>query len=56
MDDRISPNAGDCADSLKLVQELLQEREANLKLQEVNRQKIVFLASATHELKTSGTF
>ncbi len=42
------------------VQELLQEREityrnllaAYLKLQEVNRQKTVFLGSAAHELKT----
>ncbi len=42
------------------VQELLQEREityrnllaAYLRLQEVNRQKTVFLASAAHELKT----
>ena len=42
------------------VQELLQEREityrnllaAYLKLQEVNRQKTVFLATAAHELKT----
>jgi signal transduction histidine kinase len=42
------------------VQELLQEREityrnllaAYLKLQDVNRQKTVFLASAAHELKT----
>jgi signal transduction histidine kinase len=34
------------------VQELLQEREAYLKLQEVNRRNIVFLASAAHELKT----
>jgi signal transduction histidine kinase len=42
------------------VQELLQEREityrnllaAYLKLQEVSRQKTVFLASAAHELKT----
>ncbi len=42
------------------VQELLQDREvtyrnllaAYLKLQEVNRQKTVFLASAAHELKT----
>src|SRR6266446_6704347 len=42
------------------VQELLQEREityrnllaAYLKLQELNRQKTVFLASAAHELKT----
>jgi len=42
------------------IQELLQEREityrnllaAYLRLQEVNRQKTVFLASAAHELKT----
>ena len=42
------------------VQSLLQEREityrnllaAYLRLQEVNRQKTVFLASAAHELKT----
>src|SRR6202022_1200153 len=42
------------------VQEMLQEREityrnllaAYLRLQEVNRQKTVFLASAAHELKT----
>src|SRR5260221_11990738 len=42
------------------VQELLQEREitnrnllaAYLKLQEMNQQKTVFLASAEHELKT----
>ena len=42
------------------VQELLQEREityrnllaAYLKIQEINRQKTVFLASAAHELKT----
>jgi signal transduction histidine kinase len=48
-------------DSTQLtVQELLQEREityrnllaAYLRLQEVNRQKTVFLASAAHELKT----
>jgi signal transduction histidine kinase len=50
---------GDVATQLT-VQELLQEREityrnllaAYLKLQEVNRQKTVFLASAAHELKT----
>ena len=50
---------GDPATQLT-VQELLQEREityrnllaAYLKLQEVNRQKTVFLASAAHELKT----
>ncbi len=54
--ERPSPDA-----SMQLtVQELLQEREityrnllaAYLKLQEVNRQKTVFLASAAHELKT----
>jgi|SRR5690242_1306889 len=53
------PAAGDPATQLT-VQELLQEREityrnllaAYLKLQEVNRQKTVFLASAAHELKT----
>ena len=53
------PSAGDLATQLT-VQELLQEREityrnllaAYLKLQEVNRQKTVFLASAAHELKT----
>jgi signal transduction histidine kinase len=51
-----APDSG----SLPTVQELLQEREityrnllaAYLKLQEVNRQKTVFLASAAHELKT----
>jgi signal transduction histidine kinase len=48
------------AASQHTVQELLQEREityrnllaAYLRLQEVNRQKTVFLASAAHELKT----
>lgn len=53
------PAASDPATQLT-VQELLQEREityrnllaAYLKLQEVNRQKTVFLASAAHELKT----
>jgi signal transduction histidine kinase len=52
----ILPDAG----TQLTVQELLQEREityrnllaAYLKLQEVNRQKTVFLASAAHELKT----
>lgn len=52
-------HAADAATQLT-VQELLQEREityrnllaAYLKLQEVNRQKTVFLASAAHELKT----
>src|SRR5216683_1203335 len=51
--------AGSIATQLT-VQELLQEREityrnllaAYWKLQEVNRQKTVFLASAAHELKT----
>ncbi len=54
-----STSAADTATQLT-VQELLQEREityrnllaAYLKLQEVNRQKTVFLASAAHELKT----
>ena len=55
--------AADTAEEAKArhtVQELLQEREityrnllaAYLRLQEVNRQKTVFLASAAHELKT----
>ena len=51
---------GEAAATQLTVQELLQEREityrnllaAYLKLQEVNRQKTVFLASAAHELKT----
>jgi signal transduction histidine kinase len=50
----------DEADMRRTVQELMQEREityrnllaAYLRLQEVNRQKTVFLASAAHELKT----
>ena len=50
----------DEAEMRKKVQELMQEREityrnllaAYLRLQEVNRQKTVFLASAAHELKT----
>jgi len=54
-----APPRPDAATQLT-VQELLQEREityrnllaAYLKLQEVNRQKTVFLASAAHELKT----
>src|ERR1700730_15093492 len=54
-----TPTAPDPATQIT-VQELLQEREityrnllaAYLKLQEVNRQKTVFLASAAHELKT----
>src|SRR5438094_8073773 len=54
-----TPSGPDAATQLT-VQELLQEREityrnllaAYLKLQEVNRQKTVFLASAAHELKT----
>jgi len=56
---RAEDSAADPATQLT-VQELLQEREityrnllaAYLKLQEVNRQKTVFLASAAHELKT----
>jgi two-component system, NtrC family, sensor kinase len=55
--------AGDFLDEKEMrqkVQELMQEREityrnllaAYLRLQEVNRQKTVFLGSAAHELKT----
>ncbi len=52
--------AGDEAHMRETVQELMQEREityrnllaAYLRLQEANRQKTVFLASAAHELKT----
>jgi signal transduction histidine kinase len=51
---------GNEAEMRQTVQELMQEREityrnllaAYLRLQEVNRQKTVFLASAAHELKT----
>ena len=50
----------DAAEMRQTVQELMQEREityrnllaAYLRLQEANRQKTVFLASAAHELKT----
>jgi len=53
-------NGNGPASTQHTVQELLQEREityrnllaAYLRLQEVNRQKTVFLASAAHELKT----
>ena len=52
--------SGDAASIQQTVGDLLQEREvtyrnllaAYLRLQEVNRQKTVFLASAAHELKT----
>jgi signal transduction histidine kinase len=52
--------SADEAEMRQTVQELMQEREityrnllaAYLRLQEVNRQKTVFLASAAHELKT----
>lgn len=55
----VSPTT-DEAEMRQTVQELMQEREityrnllaAYLRLQEVNRQKTVFLASAAHELKT----
>ncbi|MGH9775389.1 MAG: sensor histidine kinase [Candidatus Acidiferrales bacterium] len=59
--DPLPPKAPeDEADIRKTVRELIQEREityrnllaAYLRLQEVNRQKTVFLASAAHELKT----
>jgi signal transduction histidine kinase len=54
------PVAGETSSENVTVQALLQEREityrnllaAYLRLQEVNRQKTVFLASAAHELKT----
>jgi signal transduction histidine kinase len=54
------PDQTEAAATQHTVQELLQEREltyrnllaAYLRLQEVNRQKTVFLASAAHELKT----
>src|SRR6202041_3273620 len=54
-----APSAGE-ADMRQTVHELKQEREityrnllaAYLRLQEINRQKTVFLASAAHELKT----
>jgi signal transduction histidine kinase len=61
IEDLEKPEGADGAQSSKhTVQELLQEREityrnllaAYLRLQEVNRQKTVFLASAAHELKT----
>jgi len=58
--ERVAGNPSTDAATQLTVQELLQEREityrnllaAYLKLQEVNRQKTVFLASAAHELKT----
>ena len=57
---KADPSSGSDLSTQLTVQELLQEREityrnllaAYLKLQEVNRQKTVFLASAAHELKT----
>ena len=61
VEDTENPKAADISAITKhTVQELLQEREityrnllaAYLRLQEVNRQKTVFLASAAHELKT----
>jgi signal transduction histidine kinase len=58
--EQAAPSTSPDAATQLTVQELLQEREityrnllaAYLKLQEVNRQKTVFLASAAHELKT----
>ncbi len=58
--EKIADVASGASGTQLTVQELLQEREityrnllaAYLKLQEVNRQKTVFLASAAHELKT----
>jgi len=60
MDLPLAEPPGDEADMRETVQSLLQEREATyrnllaayLRLQEANRQKTVFLASAAHELKT----
>jgi signal transduction histidine kinase len=60
IENRTGAQAGPDPATQLTVQELLQEREityrnllaAYLKLQEVNRQKTVFLASAAHELKT----
>lgn len=58
--DPLRPGSAESAEMQRTLQELLQEREvtyrnllaAYLRLQEVNRQKTVFLASAAHELKT----
>ncbi|HVB85131.1 MAG TPA: HAMP domain-containing sensor histidine kinase [Candidatus Dormibacteraeota bacterium] len=60
MDLPVAEAPGDEAEMRETVQSLLQEREATyrnllaayLRLQEANRQKTVFLASAAHELKT----
>src|SRR5438874_7573714 len=60
MENRTDGHASADPGTQPTVQELLQEREityrnllaAYMKLQEVNRQKTVFLASAAHELKT----
>lgn len=60
MQPEISPSLSDDPQVKQTLQELLQEREityrnllaAYLRLQEVNRQKTLFLASAAHELKT----
>jgi signal transduction histidine kinase len=58
--DPVLPESAEDTEMQRTLQELLQEREvtyrnllaAYLRLQEVNRQKTVFLASAAHELKT----
>jgi signal transduction histidine kinase len=60
MEDLPAEPPSDAAEMRQTVQELMQEREityrnllaAYLRLQEANRQKTVFLASAAHELKT----
>jgi signal transduction histidine kinase len=60
VEDSVSGPAGEDSEIQRTLQGLLQEREvtyrnllaAYLRLQEVNRQKTVFLASAAHELKT----
>ena len=49
MNDHLPPNVDEL---LKLVQQLIQEREAYSKMQEINQQRTLFLGSAAHELKT----
>jgi hypothetical protein len=49
----VPPKVDGRAELLKLIQELEQEREAYSKMQEVNRQKTLFLGSAAHESVTS---
>jgi signal transduction histidine kinase len=49
VNDHLPPNVDEL---LRLVQELIQEREAYSQMQEINRQRTLFLGSAAHELKT----